>query len=65
MDEEVIIKMIEKRMRLLEDYLLHGRTSDFPGYRALVGGYSELEGLLGDIKNYLRALDQDPVDEGQ
>jgi hypothetical protein len=65
MDEEAIMKMIQRRMEMLEDHILHARVADFPGYRGLVGGYSELEGLLQDIKNYLRALDQDPVDGDQ
>lgn len=65
MDEELIFKMIDRRMDMLQDHVMHGRTPDYPTYRHLVGAYSELMALREDIKSYLRALDQDPVDDSQ
>jgi hypothetical protein len=65
MDQEALEKIIDRRMKMLQDHILHGRSPDYPIYRALVGAYTELEGLKEDIRNYLRALDQDPVDEDQ
>jgi hypothetical protein len=65
MDEDAVFKLIDKRMDILKEHILRGRTSDYAGYRSLSGAYVELEALREDIQHYLRALDQDPVDEGQ
>ena len=62
MNEEDFYKLINKRMDMLAEHILNGRSPDFPTYRGLTGAYVELRGLKNDVETLLRNLDQDPVD---
>lgn len=62
MDEEVIVRLINRRMEILQEHILNGRSPDYPTYRALVGAYVELRALENDIEEHLRRIHEDDED---